>query len=388
MLEWLIVGGGIHGTYFANLLIRQGGVPPDKIAILDPHDRLLAAWHRMTANCGMQFLRSPATHQIDLPVLSLYRFAKSRAGRPWAAFIPPYNRPSLDLFNAHSAHVIAANHLAARHAVGRALAVRRDGSALAVETSRGLLRTRRTLLAIGLGEQPFWPSWAWHLKRRGGPIAHVFDPDFKRGAETADGRTVVVGGGITAVQTALALSARSGSQVVLLARRPLKESQFDFNPCWIGPKCLRDFYRLDPAARRASIDGARIPGSLPAEVLAAFNLALAQARLVFQQAAIRTAAVEGDGIRLVTEKGAMDARRVILATGLRPARPGGTLTERLVEDWGLPYNSCGYPIVGKDLQWGPNLYVTGPLAELQIGPCARNIVGARNAGRQLLASLD
>ena len=388
MLEWLIVGGGIHGTYFANLLIRQAEVPPDKIAILDPHDGLLAAWYRMTANCGMQFLRSPATHQIDIPILSLYRFAKSPIGRSSAAFIPPYNRPSLDLFNAHSAHVIAANDLAARHLVGRALALRRDGPALAVETSRGLLRTRRTLLAIGLSEQPYWPSWAWNLKRHDGPIAHVFDPDFKRRGETANDRTVVVGGGITAVQTALALSARPGSQVVLLVRRPLKESQFDFNPCWIGPKCLRDFYRQGPAARRESIDGARIPGSLPAEVLEDFKRALDQARLAFRQAAIRTAAVEGDGIRLVTENGVEHARRVILATGLRPERPGGALTERLAEEWGLPSNHCGYPIVGEDLQWGPDVYVTGPLAELQIGPCARNIVGARNAGRQLLASLD
>ena len=67
--------------------------------------------------------------------------------------------------------------------------------------------------------------------------------------------------------------------------------------------------------------------------------------------------------------------------------PGGSFVDRLIEDFGLPCNPCGYPIVGKDLQWGKNIYVTGPLAELQIGPCARNIVGARNAGRMLMASL-
>jgi len=49
--------------------------------------------------------------------------------------------------------------------------------------------------------------------------------------------------------------------------------------------------------------------------------------------------------------------------------------------------ACGYPLVGDDLQWGANLFVTGPLAELRVGPCARNIVGARNAGRLLLAGL-
>ena len=386
MLEWLIVGGGIHGTYFANLLIRQAGMPADKLAILDPHDRLLAAWHRMTTNCGMRFLRSPATHQIDTPILSLYRFAKSPAGRPLAAFIPPYNRPSLDLFNAHCAHVIAANGLAARHIRGRALALQRDGGALVVETPSGPLRTRRVLLAIGQGERPYWPPWARDLKLQNAPIDHVFETDFKRREVPANGATVVVGGGITAVQTALALVAHPDSHVLLLARRPLEKSQFDFNPCWIGPKCLRAFHRQDPVARRAIIDGARIPGSLPGEVLDHFERILARRRIAFRQAAVRSAAVAGDGIRLITEGGALHARRVILATGFRPGRPGGSLVDRLVKAWELPCNTCGYPIVGDDLQWGPDLYVTGPLAELQVGPCARNIVGARNAGRMLLAS--
>jgi hypothetical protein len=29
------------------------------------------------------------------------------------------------------------------------------------------------------------------------------------------------------------------------------------------------------------------------------------------------------------------------------------------------------------LQWGPGLFVMGPLAELELGPTARNITGAR-----------
>lgn len=387
MKDWLIVGGGIHGTYFANLLIRRAGVTPENVAILDPHDRLMAAWRRMTANCGMKFLRSPATHQIDIPIQSLQRFAKSPAGRPLAAFIPPYNRPSLALFNAHSDRVIAEIDLDARHIRGRALAIHRDGPALVVESDRGALRSRRVLLAVGLSEQPCWPDWARDIRRRGAAVNHLFAPDFRRSRVAASGPTVVVGGGISAVQTALALAAVPASEIILAARRPLRESQFDFNPCWIGPKCLRDFYRQDPADRRASIDGARIPGSLPAEVMHALERALAQNRLAFRQTAVRGASAEGEGIRLVTEDGDLWAQRVVLATGFRPQRPGGDLVDRLVAEWHLPCNACGYPVVGEDLQWGPNLYVTGPLAELQIGPCARNIVGARNAGRHLLASL-
>jgi hypothetical protein len=387
MREWLIVGGGLHGTYLANLLGRQPGQSPERISILDPHDRLLAAWDRMTTNCGMRYLRSPATHHIDLPIMSIYRFAKTAIGKPLADYIPPYNRPSLALFRAHGQAVIAQNGLGKRHIQGRALALRREGPGFIVETTSGPLRTRRVLLAIGMSEQRCWPSWADDLRRAGAPVQHVFGTAFRRDQAAGAERTLVVGGGITAVQTALALAALPGADVTLVARHALQESQFDFNPCWIGPKCLRRFYQEDYPTRRSSIDAARIPGSLPREVIDEFNQFHGKARLGFRRAMIQGATFEKETIRLRTDDGPIEAQRLVLATGFENRRPGGRFIDGLVEDLALPCNPCGYPIVGHDLQWGPNIYVSGPLAELQIGPCARNIVGARNAGRQLVASL-
>ena len=104
LLQWLIIGGGIHGTYLANLLVNQLEVDRDDLRVLDPHDTLLATWSRNTANCGMHYLRSPAAHNIGLHVLSLYRYARSPAGKPFRDFIPPYNRPSLELFRRHCDH--------------------------------------------------------------------------------------------------------------------------------------------------------------------------------------------------------------------------------------------------------------------------------------------
>ena len=387
MKDWLIVGGGIHGTYLANLLVRQPNIDPGGIGILDPHAHLLAAWNRMTGNCGMRFLRSPATHNVDLPIFSIYRFAKTAEGRPHAAYIPPYNRPSLKLFRAHSARVIEDNGLAKRHIKGRALAVTRDGTGFVVESTAGPLATRRILLAIGMSEQPCWPPWAQGLQQSGAAITHVFEADFQRQNEASDGPTIVVGGGITAVQTALALARDLKTDVILVARRPLQESQFDFNPCWIGPKCLRRFYQIDYDERRATIDAARVPGSLPVEVLEEFEQACRELSLAYRQAVIQDATLQNGVIRLQTDGGILEAGRLVLATGFEQKRPGGRLVDHLIDDFGLPCNPCGYPIVGHDLQWGKGIYVTGPLAELQIGPCARNIVGARNAGRQLIASL-
>lgn len=48
---------------------------------------------------------------------------------------------------------------------------------------------------------------------------------------------------------------------------------------------------------------------------------------------------------------------------------------------------CGYPIVSQSLQWGPDLYVTGALAELEMEPISRNISGARQAAERIVNSL-
>lgn len=55
----------------------------------------------------------------------------------------------------------------------------------------------------------------------------------------------------------------------------------------------------------------------------------------------------------------------------------------------LPCAACGYPLVDRALRWhgsadGPSpLFVTGPLAELEVGPVSRNIQGARLAARRI-----
>jgi hypothetical protein len=46
----------------------------------------------------------------------------------------------------------------------------------------------------------------------------------------------------------------------------------------------------------------------------------------------------------------------------------------------------GYPIVASALRGHPGIHVTGPLAELEIGPPARNILGARLSAERLLGA--
>ena len=388
LLQWLIIGGGIHGTFLANLLVNQLGVDRDDLRVLDPHDTLLATWYRNTANCGMRYLRSPATHNIDLHVLSLYRYARSPAGIPFRDFIPPYNRPSLELFRRHCDHVIKTNRLEALRLKGRVHALQNNRSSIRVDTTAGILKTRNVLLAIGLGEQPNWPTWARSLHLQDADLQHLFSPDFNRRALKNVERTAVIGGGLTAAQVALKLAEEQKGNVVVLSGHDLREQYYDFNPCWIGPKCLNHYYSLDLRQRREIIDRERIPGTIPTEVLESFKRAVSSGNPCFERERVIDAEMTVDGIRLRTECGSQWFDRVILATGFQAKRPGGPLIEQVITEFKLACNPCGYPIVGRDLRWGEHIFVTGPLAELQLGPCARNIVGARNAGRFLTAALS
>jgi hypothetical protein len=80
----------------------------------------------------------------------------------------------------------------------------------------------------------------------------------------------------------------------------------------------------------------------------------------------------------------LSADQIILATGYQQTRPGGALIDSLIGESELPLAACGYPIVSPTLEWTSGLHVSGPLAELEIGPAARNIIGARMAGQRLI----
>lgn len=61
------------------------------------------------------------------------------------------------------------------------------------------------------------------------------------------------------------------------------------------------------------------------------------------------------------------------------------MVDEAVASLGLACGSCGYPLVSRRLEWAPGLFVSGPLSELELGPSARNIAGARSAGERFLA---
>ena len=82
-------------------------------------------------------------------------------------------------------------------------------------------------------------------------------------------------------------------------------------------------------------------------------------------------------------RGAFEGDLLILATGYDTRRPGGVWLDRAVERMSLPCAPCGFPIVAPNLEWRRGLFVSGPLAELELGPVSRNISGAHRTAARL-----
>lgn len=386
MLDWLIIGGGIHGTYLSLYLTQRKGLTPAQVRVVDPFPQSLTLWHHFTRNTGMLYLRSSHAHNLHFDPFSLITFSRTRGGQPLADFIEPYGRPSLKLFNVHSQRLIERYHLEALRMVGRAEKLRQIEGGWQVDTDAGSVGTHNVILAFGNTEAPHWPVWAKSLQATGGSIHHLFDPAYER--MPPQGETVVVGGGISSAQVAVALAVEAPGMVTLLTRHLPRVHQFDADIGWITHQYLDAYHQeMDTARRRTMIQAARHRGSMPADVARELDQAVQQGLLNLRIDEVAEAA-NGDRINLSLVSGErIETDHVLLATGFEPARPGGTWITTAVNDYGLPCAADGYPIVDKRLCWSAGLYVSGSLAELEIGPVARNFVGVKLAAERIGESL-
>lgn len=386
-LDWVVVGGGIHGVHVAVRLISEAGVPRSQLRLVDPATHLLDSWRRCTTNTGMQHLRSPAVHHLDVDPWSLLDFAgANRRGRGVAkgVFAPPYLRPSVELFSQHCDEVIDRLGLDELHIQARAESIELSCEAAEIHLDVGgkPLRAGHVVLAMG-GSAPRWPEDARVLRDDGFMVRHVFEPGFRLKADEWPERVAVVGGGISAAQVALKL-ADAGKRVHFVARHALRKHQFDSDPGWIGPKNMRRFSATaDLSRRRQMIAEARHTGSLPPDVHRDLRWAIREERVTHHHGQPQLRA-EGEHIAVQLEGKSLTVDGVLLATGFSQRRPGGAMVDQLIQRHALPCAECGYPVVDSHLRWHPAIFVTGPLAELEVGPVSRNIVGARKAANRIV----
>ncbi len=441
LLDWLVVGGGIHGCHLAVRLLAEGVARRGTLRIVDPRPGPLALWRLRGERTGMGFLRSNVVHHLGIQPMALAEFGDRYS--PRGHFRGPYRRPSLELFNRHARRVCQEWGLAELWIQGscQGLRPRRGGGwwvTLAeaewegwgsdrATTVRGrgdgvhrdrVVAARNVVLALGPGGDPAWPGWARALRRAAGEerVLHVLDeapelPVLPMIDPRDDAPDLVVGGGLSAGQVALRLH-DAGRPVILLHRAPLREEPWDADPGWFGPREMDGFQALrDPDQRRAIIGVARHRGTVTPEIHRAIRATVRRGTLQALQGEVVKACFEpplasgegggngpeaasGSPLRLVvratgeTQTRTVRPARVILATGFGCRRPGGEWLDEVVEGCSLQVASCGHPVPGPDLQWGPGLFVSGALADLELGPTSRNIHGARVAARRILAPGD
>ncbi len=384
VFEWLIVGGGVHGCFMANMLLRNRIADKKQIRIIDPNSDPLANWKRNAANIGMKYLRSPLVHHLEIEAFSLKHFAQNvESSKP--LFISPNDRPALSLFNDHSDSLLSRTGFSDIYIQGLVSDIQKTEHGYSVSTDSGIIRSRNVILAMGQSNRAEWPSWAAEAKSERVRISHVFDPDYSPESIPEKGTVVVIGGGMSGVQTALSL--KNGERnIILLTAYPLRQANFDSDPGWMGPKYLNGYQRVGCyVKRRRIISKARNKGTITHELQAALNAAVKRKQITIVHDTVVSCTKMLEDLVLLNLKNAdsLGANCIVLATGFGESLPGGRLTHELASRYGLEKAPCGFPITDEFLQWDDGLFVTGALAELEIGPVSRNISGARLAAERI-----
>jgi glycine/D-amino acid oxidase-like deaminating enzyme len=395
--EYVIVGGGIHGTCLANYLLTEGGHTHRDLCLVDPCEQLLASFATKARQCGMRTLRSTFVHHISTEPFSLESFAEGAGREDELVSTENYpSRPTLELFLDHARFVIDRRDIEECHLQSRVTGVTKTGAGdrLDVQTDAGSLEARHVVLAVGLGGSRTVPTWGRPLPDDA-PLVHVWDEEFDpTTAAKFAGPTVVVGGGITAGQLACRLSEHT--DVTLLSRHDLAIELTEADPYWINWRHIKQEIHTLPPGSKARLDrirAARNDATVPPYVERRLDEARDCDDLEIRRGEITSAHATDDGLLVrfdddTTEKNA----QVVLATGLDPV-PEHPLVDSVAESLSLERGAGGFPVLDdRTLAWrgtdgmDASVYVSGALAEPSVGPFARNIVGARRVAERLLAS--
>jgi Pyridine nucleotide-disulphide oxidoreductase len=410
-VPWLIVGGGIHGVHIATRLLGQG-VTKD-LCIVDDGDCLLQKWKIRTASTGMEYLRSSAGHHLDLAKDSLRKFGKQQpAPSSTELFAKDYERPQLEFFNQHCDAIISGYELDQKHIQGLVTNLEPEENFVRVVVSQpktGPVRYTAEHVVLALGnDHPCYPEWVQEDMIHSGLVTHLLDTN-KRPASDHGSEVAIVGGGITAAHKAIQLAQHhpDKTKIHLISRHSLAEQQFDTHQDWMMDQAAAERSRAAGGSglpqrqlefqettclqkRRQIIQRERIPGTVTAAVnrgRQGLQYLIQENRVQFHEAEVTSVSISQPQTNAcqcelhLSSGNTIAVDSILLATGFGKQPP--FFVDRSDE---FPTSDfCGYPIVNSSLQWGhPRIFVTGALAELELGPSARNIAGARLAAERIL----
>ena len=355
-------------------------------------------------------------------------------------FSKDYERPRLDLFNQHCDAIIEEYHLNEKHIQGKVVNLEplKDYVRVAVSSStsqedndqhQSIILADQVVLALG-NDNPSYPDWVTEDLLERGKVRHLLDTDTdgannnnkkessSRSSSSIDSdasSVAIIGGGITAAHKTLQVAQQEGKTIHLISRQEIMEQQFDTHQDWMmddaaakrsqagggaGLPARQELFRCTCCMqqRRSIIARERIPGTVTAAVNRGrhgLQYAIQNDRVRWHQAEVIGLSQQlddssdghpgHDKLELQLSSGlSIEVDQVLLATGFGKRPPGLIHMNKL----DLPVSEfCGYPIVDSDLRWGgldSRIFVSGALAELELGPSARNIAGARLAAERIL----
>lgn len=387
MTEWMIIGGGIQGCTLATYLIKSGRVKSDQLRIIDPHEVPLHLWKRNTSRIQMQYLRSPSIHHIDIKPFSLQHFSKELNFSE--GLFGYYKKPALSLFNDHCEFILKEINISDSWIQGRVAHVEQKDSKWKVRTEEGVTYFCKNLvLAAGFTEQLCWPNWALLLKETyPKSVFHVFDQEEIEICKNIH-KIGVIGSGISGAHLAIKLC-NLGFEVVLISRHGLRVAEFDSDPGWMGQKFMSAYNKVKSYKdRRKIIYHARHKGSITNTLANQLRSFINQERLKIVQGEICDVKVMNETFSVwMNNKELNHVEKLILTTGFSSQIDHIKWLHSLIQNEKLTCAECGFPIVSHNLEWTKGLYVMGALAELEVGPTARNISGARRAAEKIVATL-
>jgi len=341
-----------------------------KVLVLSPSGKWLNNWEHRFDELEITHLRSPVSAHPDMfSQESLMEFAHER-GRS-NELIEPGTVLSIDKAD-------------------NGVVVRFSGSNGSVQR----VLAQNVVLAIGAPGKCNVPSL---IRSRVPEELRVHTSDFVRLGELKRNDTIqkekilVVGGGLSAVQAAIAFSKKKAAHVTLASRRPLQWRHFDFPLQWFDRRYMRrhffEFYGTKMEQRPEFIKKARGGGTVPWWY-----------RNQLQDSDVEHVTANITDVEYIGESGSVivtlndrkiEVDRVVLGTGSSK----DCLSIPLIADLQskFPVDILGgFPLIEEDLRWCKhlrNVFVVGGLASLRVGPSAANLMGARRAAETIVQSL-
>jgi cation diffusion facilitator CzcD-associated flavoprotein CzcO len=391
-----IVGGGPHAMATALHLIERDPSIIESLVAFDPAGNWLATWRDQFARLDIDHLRSPGVHHPGCDPGGLSRWS-AQMGMP---SMLPYAIPTTAAFGGWCEHLAEAAGISELVVPERVVGLHLDddgaGSVVprlgdgagpvALRLGNGTSVTAdHVVLATNPGFRRI-PAWAWDVAPRDPERqAHSTDVDLRH-IRLPGEHVIVVGGGLTAGHLAVGATTR-GARVTLVMRRGLRESMFDTDPGWLGPKNLDRFHiEGDWARRRTMALAARDGGTMPPWMTRRLRMLAHAGSLEICEHVTVCGHHPGrdDTITLVlADERRLRGDRVWLATGTEAHIDAEPLLDE-VRNHRPATTVEGWPVLDDQLRWPDStIFVTGRLATLRLGPAAGNLWGARVAASRI-----